>query len=305
MQSTVTQLFQHTGSSAPAAQTADLPGPKYDYDAFVSYRRRDSTRLAHWIRSRLQRYRLPPEILEELSPDKQALHSRRPRIWLDTSYEKSSDDFLLKKVFPALDASARLIVVSTPAALENIAGKDGTARDNWLVREIDHFLGANGVEEGLRAIDVVFGPGAIEGRYPGRLSERSRWDWIDLRSFSRWYVDIFSGKLDRGLSKLVASLYEIPDRFLPILQREERLRRHRTLMAFAGVSLLVTAVTAGSLIWALKERAGRLCEEARSSSGAFHRNSLQYHEINQFGLGEEWQRQSDELSNDIQKYCPD
>lgn len=301
----MTQLFQSVGSSAPAARAVDSFEPRYDYDAFVSYRRRDSTRLAQWIRSRLQRHRLPPEILEELPPDKQALHGRRPRIWLDTSYEKSSDDFLLKKVFPALDASARLIVISTPAALENITGKDGMAQDNWLVREIDHFLGAKSAEECSRPVDLVFGPQATEGRYPGRLSERPRWDSIDLRSFSRWHVDIFSGKLDRGLSKLVASLYEIPDKFLPILQREERLRRHRTLMAFAGLSLLVTAVTAGSLIWALREHAGRLCEEARSSSDKFHRDRLQYHEMNQFGLGEEWQRQSDELSNDIQKYCRD
>jgi hypothetical protein len=134
-------IYQSAGSSPPAVQTAEPAEPKYDYDAFVSYRRRDASRLAQWIRNRVQHFRLPPEILGELPHNKQELHSRRPRIWLDTSYEKSSDDFLHKKVFPALDRSARLIVVSTPAALENITGKDGTARDNWLVREIDHFLG--------------------------------------------------------------------------------------------------------------------------------------------------------------------
>ncbi|MEY9234077.1 hypothetical protein ABIF68_002524 [Bradyrhizobium japonicum] len=296
-------IYQSTRSSAPAAQTAEPAEPKHDYDAFVSYRRRDATRLAQWIRNRLQRFRLPPEILSELPHDKQELHSRRPRIWLDTSYEKSSDDFLLKKVFPALDGSARLIVVSTPAALENINGEDGTARDNWLVREIDHFLGVKGALECPRAVDLVFGPGATEGRYPGRLSEKSRWDWIDLRSFSRWRVHTLTGKLDTGLAKLVASFYEIPDRFLPLLHREERRRRYRTLMAFAGGGLLVAAVTTGSVVWGLRERADRLCQEVRAVADAFHSDKLQYHEMRDSGLEKLWQDQADKLQNEIQKYC--
>jgi hypothetical protein len=32
---------------------------KYDYDAFLSYRRRDATQVAQWIRNKLQRFRLP------------------------------------------------------------------------------------------------------------------------------------------------------------------------------------------------------------------------------------------------------
>ena len=104
----------------PSDVTAQERFGQNEYDAFVSYRRRDATQLAQWIRNKLQRFRLPPEILHELSREKQELHNRRPRIWLDTSYEKPNDDFLHKKVFPALDKSARLIVVSTPAALDNV-----------------------------------------------------------------------------------------------------------------------------------------------------------------------------------------
>src|ERR1700674_3269800 len=96
-----------TYQAPSAAKTEDPTQQKYEYDAFVSYRRRDATWLAQWIRNKLQRLRLPPEILRELPHEKQELHTRRPQIWLDTSYEKSSDDFLLKKVFPALDKSAR------------------------------------------------------------------------------------------------------------------------------------------------------------------------------------------------------
>jgi WD40 repeat protein len=242
-------------SAPPPAEIAEPAQHKYEYDAFVSYRRRDATRLAQWIRNKLQRFRLPPEVLRELPHEKQELQTRGPRIWLDTSYEKSSDDFLLKKVFPALDQSARLIVVSTPAALENITGKDGKAQDNWLVREIDHFLGNVPADETNRPVDVVFGPGAIEGLYPGRLSEKPRWDWIDLRSFSMWRVRTFSETLDYGLTKLVAGLYDVPDRFIPLLRREERRRRHRAIILLGGTGFCIAALMTGLAIWGLIQRA--------------------------------------------------
>jgi WD40 repeat protein len=241
---------QSSGRNAPpATERPQHTSHNYEYEAFVSYRRRDATRLAQWIRNKLQRFRLPPEILRELPREKQELHSRRPRIWLDTSYEKSSDDFLLKKVFPALDRSARLIVVSTPAALENITGRDGRPQDNWLVREVDHFLGEARADETDRPVDVVFGPGAVEGHYPGRLSEKPRWDWIDLRSFNTLRVRTFTETLDDGLAKLVAGLYDIPDRFLPVLRREERRRRHRAIFGFAVVAFSVAALTIALAIW--------------------------------------------------------
>jgi hypothetical protein len=140
------------------------------YDAFVSYRRRDATRLAQWIRSNLQRFTLPDEILPDLKPEKRELHQRRPKIWLDTSYEKASDDFLVEKVYPALDQSARLIVVLTPAALDSITCKHGKPEPNWLVREVDHFLTTSTSARTARPVNVVLGPGAVEGKYPGRLA---------------------------------------------------------------------------------------------------------------------------------------
>jgi hypothetical protein len=155
----------------------------------------------------------------------------------------------------ALDKSARLIVVSTPAALENIIGKDGKALDNWLAREVDHFLGEARADETDRPVDVVFGPGLIEGHYPGRLSEKPRWDWIDLRSFRTWRGRVFSEALDDGLAKLVASLYDVPDRFLPLLRREERRRRHRAIIGFAVAGFSVAALTTAIAIWGLIQRA--------------------------------------------------
>jgi WD40 repeat protein len=241
-------------TSASSAETADRSHQSYAYDAFISYRRRDATRLARWIRNKLLQFHLPPEIVQELPRHTQELHDRRPQIWLDTSYEKSSDDFLLKKVFPALDTSARLIVVNTPAALENITANDGTLQDNWLVREIDHFLREARAGESERPVDVVFGPGSMEGHYPGRLSEKRRWDWIDLRSFSIWRARTFSDTLDDGFTKLVAALYDVPDQFIPILRREERRRQRRVIIGFAIAGLSVAAITTAIAIFAFIQR---------------------------------------------------
>jgi WD40 repeat protein len=257
-------------SDPPEAEKSERATQSYEYDAFVSYRRSDATRLAQWIRIKLQRFRLPPEILRDLSREKQELHSRGPQIWLDTSYEKSNDDFLLKKVFPALDKSARLIVLSTPAALANIVGEDGKAYDNWLVREVDHFLGNARAGETDRPVDLVLGPGASEDRYPGRLSEKQRWDWIDLRGFNAWRVLTFTDTLDDGLAKLVAGLYDVPDRLLPVLRREERRRRQRTIIGIAVVGLVIAVLMAALAIFAWNERTAAISSlrnalEARAS----------------------------------------
>ncbi|MER9018977.1 hypothetical protein [Mesorhizobium sp. M0898] len=227
---------------------------KYEYDAFISYRRSDAGQLARWIRNKLQRFRLPAKVIRGLSREKRELYKRRPQIWLDTSYEKSSDDFLLRKVFPALNKSARMIVVSTPAAFDTIAGKDGQSQDNWLVREIDHFLGGTRADLADRPVDLILGPGALEDRYPGRLAERLRWDWIDLRGFNRWRGNTFSETLDDGVTKLIAALYDVPDRDLPVLRQEERRRRQRTIVGFTVAGFCIAALTTALAVWGFVEQ---------------------------------------------------
>ena len=115
----------------------------------------------------------------------------------------------------------------TPAALEQVYGREGEAQENWLVREVDHFLGSAAADQAIRPIDVIFGPGATEDKYPGRLSEKPRWDWIDFRRFSSWRSRTFTGQLDDGLIKLVAALYDVPDRFLPFVDRPRSHTRYR------------------------------------------------------------------------------
>jgi hypothetical protein len=170
----------------PAGQPPVSAPAEYGYDAFISYRPKDGATLAGWLRRRLQHFRVPKEVYETLSAEKRALHDRRPRIWLDTAYEKSSDDFLIDKIFPALDGSARLIVVSSPSAFDPLGSGAGTERPNWLEREIDRFVGSSVPGQTARPIDVAIAPGAPEHRFPGRLAEHDRWDWIDFRGFRPW-----------------------------------------------------------------------------------------------------------------------
>lgn len=233
---------------------------RFEYDAFISYRRKDAADLARWLRNRIRTFKLPPELIELLSKDKQDLYQRKPRIWLDTAYEKASDDFLLNKVFPALDQSERLIVISSPAANETIVDKEGNPADNWLIREVDHFLGGADANNVHRRVDLVLGPGASEGDYPGRLAEKARWDWADFRSFSGWRSRLLSEALDDGLTKLVAALYDVPEKYLPNLRREERGRRRRLLTATLAASLAVGLLTTGLAVWGLSERASAIRE---------------------------------------------
>lgn len=211
------------------------------YDAFISYRRREAGVLARWIRNRLQRYRLPPEVLRALSKEKQEIHQRRPRIYLDRIYEKPAGDFLHDKIFPALDASQRLIVLSTPSAFDTIVDAHGGETANWLVQEIDRFLGLE-TETRHRAVDVVLGPRAPENRFPGRLSEKARWDWIDLRAFNWWRSWGLSEELDDGFTKLAAGIYDVPLAALPMMRQEERRRRRHFVMAAAASLLFFLAI---------------------------------------------------------------
>lgn len=148
-----------------------------------------------------------------------------------------------KKVFPALDDSDHLIVISTPLAFETIQ-KDGREEPNWLAREIDHFLGPDEQTLKNRPVDVVVGPGADLKRFPGRLNEFRNLDWVDLRPFSWLRSYGLGSRLDSGVTKLVASLYDVPDRHLPLLYKEEIRQRRQIFHTNALVSLVTLSFVA-------------------------------------------------------------
>lgn len=235
-------------------------------DAFISYRRRDGRALASWLRRRLERTKLPEEVVEQLPEPAQKLHAQGLRIFLDTAYEKPSPDFLTNKIYPVLDQASRLIVVSTPAAFEEAIGHDGARRSNWLEQEIERFLAGSDPRAPSRPIDVVLGPGAPEDRFPGLLDTNHAWDWIDLRGFTRRRALGLTDTLDNAVTKLLAALYDVPAHLLPLVQREEQRRRNGLLLLVGVVASFLLVIMTGLAALAIGGQVGakRATADARA-----------------------------------------
>src|SRR6185436_6157179 len=73
----------------------------FRYDCFISYRRSDGTTIAQWLRRHLVSYRLPKSLA--------SAHSTRLAVYLDTVYERATNDFFEQNIVPALEASRREI----------------------------------------------------------------------------------------------------------------------------------------------------------------------------------------------------
>jgi len=145
----------NSGLDSPLA--ADSPqlsndGPNRRFDAFLSYRRAGAASLAFWLRRRLKRYTLPPDVIKVLGERSGNLPLRRLDVFLDSAFERASEDFWQCKIVPNLAASRYLIVISTPQAF--VDRSDG--QPNWLMREIETFLSLAGPDR----IIVVLGPKA-------------------------------------------------------------------------------------------------------------------------------------------------
>ena len=109
------------------------------YDAFISCRRSDGSRVAPWLRRELESFR-PPRALRDR-------YGRKLAIYLDTAYERGTSDFYEQSILPALLNSRYLIVIATPEAVGLSAGSD-----DWIAREIADFSsGPNANEYHRRA----------------------------------------------------------------------------------------------------------------------------------------------------------
>ena len=102
--------------------TRDAPP---EYDAFISYRRKDGTVVARRLRQRLISYRLPKSFGKR----------EKLEVYLDEIYEQATEDFFKSTIKPALKASRNLIVVQSPGAAT--ARDDGS--ENWVSREVRYF----------------------------------------------------------------------------------------------------------------------------------------------------------------------
>ena len=229
-----------------AATTGEFPetspaiGAPFRYDAFLSYRRLRATPLpAGWLA--LEHYRLPKHVLDKLRGEARraggAQAADLSRFVLRAGERRFLDreDCAGARGCPA---SGRDL---DPDAFE--ARSDGS--ENWLCREVDTYLGLQDRDPEPTGAAGALAPGAQEDQFPGRLSERRDWDWVDFRHFSwrRFLPFGARAQLDDAFTKLVAALYELPDEHLPALRNEERRRRKRVIgLTVAGAVALAAAM---------------------------------------------------------------
>lgn len=204
-------------------------------DAFISYRRKDGTRIARRLRERLLGYKLP-------EPFK--ARERKLQIYLDRLYEEATEDFFEKTIKPALAASRALIVVQTPAAME----KRTDGKVTWVEREIRYFRSL----PGLRPIWIALGIGTFEDPLPAALhTELPNAERVDLRSLGRTLGFLPEDEL----LKFIGPIYGVKHDEMPRLRREEQRRSYRirrrnwAIVSFllAAFLLLGTLATAGWL----------------------------------------------------------
>jgi WD40 repeat protein len=141
-----------------------------------------------------------------------------------------------------------LVVVATPDALK--LRKDG--KPNWVVREIEFFLG---LPQGTH-IFVVRAKGGFDEDIPADLLNRfPQVTMVDLRQFSTIADSIFlRNPIRQHLLTIVASLHDIEQRFIPELRMEEaqNARTRATRLAIVAIFLLLTI--SGLAIAALMQR---------------------------------------------------
>jgi WD40 repeat protein len=207
-----------------------------EFDAFISYRRKDAHAVAAWLYRALREYRLPPELRGG---------RREPlRVYMDVLFESATEDFWSDTVRPHLLASRRLIVVSSPSSLEMLP--DG--RPNWLMREIETYV----AERPDPKVSVVVGRGAFDTPLPAGLHLRHpNIERVDLRAsgLGRWFRPSVRRRLHGGLLTLVAALQQVSDAEMLALRRwdELQLQRRRFLAVLALTVVLAMVVLAVGL----------------------------------------------------------
>lgn len=224
------------------------------FDVFLSYRRKDGSRVARRLRRRLLDYRLPPACLGD--------EPQRPlQVYLDTMYERADEDFFNGTIVPALRQSRRLIVVNTPGARE--PRQDG--KPSWVEREIGIF---RGLPHGGN-VSVVAGRGNFDDPLPAGLGTHfGHMEIIDLRRLDApvGLMAWADPRVDAEVRKLIATLYDVPPAQMPLLHREDEQRRRRTLFSFAAAATIVILLLTGLLVATVRSQ--RAAERAERDAVA-------------------------------------
>src|SRR5579872_4684773 len=137
------------------------------YDAFISYRRKDGARHARKLRRRLLEFKVPPSVRGVAAPEKLD-------IYLDTIYERATENFFDSIIVPALANSRTLIIVQTPEAFK--VRPNGSK--SWVEREIDVYRSGSP----KRPIAVALARGGFDDPLPAGLDiEFPQIERVDIR----------------------------------------------------------------------------------------------------------------------------
>lgn len=224
---------------------------KPQYDAFVSYRRKDGSRHARTLRRRLLEFKLPPGI-EGAEPNKKL------NIYLDTIYETANEDFFSSEIAPALANSRLLIVVQTPEAFKRRV--DGS--QSWVEREIEVYRSGGD----KRPIAVALAKGQFEDPLPASLHTIfPLMDRVDIRRITSLNPMASTDMV----VPLIAAMHRVPSYQMPLLRMEEaRLQSRRKRNFAVSTSLLALLVFSTILLFLLFKRGARSSRSARFAAVA-------------------------------------
>ncbi|UPJ68596.1 hypothetical protein [Bradyrhizobium sp. 191] len=141
------------------------------------------------------------------------------RVYLDTIYERATNDFFERVTLPALMSSRYLIVVATPDAAPR-----EQATNDWMRREIEAFEA--GPNRGN--IILVRAAGAFAGPLPGDLAVRyPNIEIIDMRGYGPFAFlnPAKASRLADETVKIVAPLLGLTSEDMPAIRREEERRQ--------------------------------------------------------------------------------
>lgn len=219
------------------------------FDAFVCYRRSDGALAARRIRRLLQDYRPPRDVPNPVG---------KLRVYLDTIYERATNDFFERVTLPALMSSRYLVVVATPDA----AARDPRTND-WMRREIGAF--ESGPHRGN--IILVRAAGSFAGPLPGDLADRyPNIEIIDMRGYGPFAFlnPAKASRLADETVKIVAPLLGLTSEDMPAIRREEERRQQVRLGLAAGAAVAVIGAVAAASVFAFTSRNGALDALSRS-----------------------------------------
>jgi tetratricopeptide (TPR) repeat protein len=211
--------------------------PEFRYRAFISYSHRDE-RWASWLHKSLERYRVPRRLVGRATPAG-ALPPRIAPVFRDREELASATD-LSRVVTAALESSAALIVICSPAA----------ARSRWVNEEIRVFQRL-GRSEQIFCLIVEGEPGGTADVECFPAAFRSPADSATPAGeppAEPIAADARPGKDGRStaLLKIIAGLIGVG---LDDLVRREQQRRQRRLVAITAAAVAGMGVT--SLLAAL------------------------------------------------------